>query len=59
MGRPGKTMQIDLQEPMQIEKIAFVGEQIPVSFTREGNVYWLSLQRSLVANTEKKDQDLF
>jgi len=53
-GRPGKTMQIDLQEPMQIEKIAFVGEQIPVSFTREGNVYWLSLQRSLVANTEKK-----
>ncbi len=53
-GKPAKTMQIDLQEPMQIEKIEFAGEKMPVSFTREGNVYWLSPSQPLTMNTEKK-----
>lgn len=53
-GKPGKTMQIDLQEPMQIDKVEIIGTQIPVPFTREGNVYWLHPKQSLVANPEKK-----
>ena len=34
------TMQLDLQEPMQIDSI--FGDQGKLSFSREGNVYWIN-----------------
>lgn len=40
----GYTMQIDLQEPMILDKVIFDG--VPVSFKREGNVYWLFVRDS-------------
>ncbi|RYY57004.1 MAG: M1 family peptidase [Chitinophagaceae bacterium] len=40
-GTPGKTMQLDLQEPMNIDKITFADNKVLKSlpFTRDGNVY--------------------
>ncbi len=34
-------MQIDLQEPMQIDRVEYLDTKKALSFTREGNVYWL------------------
>lgn len=42
----GHTMQIDLQQPMQIDSIK--GENKSYKFTREGNVYWVYVRDSLV-----------
>ena len=39
-----KKMQIDLQEPMKIEYI-YDEENKKISFTREGNVYWLDFDK--------------
>ncbi|MGC4058496.1 MAG: hypothetical protein QM743_10330 [Chitinophagaceae bacterium] len=38
-GRVSDSMQIDLQEPLQLDSAVSLGENIP--FTREGNVFWL------------------
>ncbi|GAA4454039.1 M1 family metallopeptidase [Rurimicrobium arvi] len=38
-GRVSDSMQIDLQEPLQLDSAVALGESIP--FTREGNVFWL------------------
>ncbi len=39
--KPGKTMQIDLQEPMQLGK-AYIGDK-PMTFKREGNVFFINV----------------
>ncbi|MFT4095385.1 MAG: M1 family metallopeptidase [Niabella sp.] len=46
-------MQIDLQEPMEIEKAEYAGEEAPVDFKREGNVYWLQHTSGLAAGQTK------
>jgi aminopeptidase N len=40
----GKTMQIDLQQPMTIESIT-LDEKAITEFIREGNVYWINLEK--------------
>ena len=42
---PGKLMQIDLQQPMELTK-AYFGD-IALSYTREGNVYYISFPANL------------
>lgn len=54
--QPGKNkeMQIDLQQPMEIEKILY-GPQLKekASFRREGNVYWVRFgEKEFVKNTK-------
>jgi len=44
--KASQKMQIDLQEPMQITKVLQASQQVP--FTREGNVYYLDLQKKQV-----------
>lgn len=47
--KPGRRMQIDLQAPMKIESVHdWTGT--PVTFTREGNVYWLDLKERMQLN---------
>ncbi|MDB5230577.1 MAG: family metallopeptidase [Chitinophagaceae bacterium] len=41
----GKTMQIDFQEPMQIDSIISEGKSL--GYRREGNVFWVSYRDSL------------
>jgi aminopeptidase N len=47
----GQPMQIDLQEPMHIDKIRLKGfserEQSDITMQREGNVYWINGLRNL------------
>lgn len=50
--RPGKTMQIDLQEPMQLTK-AYLGDTKLV-YKREGNVYWIDIPMNLVKGSTQK-----
>lgn len=38
-------MQIDLQQPMQIDKIVYVGKKKALRFEREGNVFWVKPKR--------------
>ncbi|MCF3108889.1 M1 family metallopeptidase [Niabella sp. CC-SYL272] len=38
-------LQLDLQEPMQIEKIEDRDTRQPIRFQREGNVFWLNIPR--------------
>lgn len=45
-------MQIDLQEPMQLDKATLQGKQ--VSFHREGNVYHLAITQNLPINSSQK-----
>ncbi len=42
---PGKTMQIDLKEPMQLGK-AYIGNK-PMTFTREGNAFFINVSAQL------------
>ena len=42
---PGKRMQIDLQQPMEIRR-AYIGEE-KFEFTREGNVYYINFSKEL------------
>ncbi|RTL56138.1 MAG: M1 family peptidase [Sphingobacteriales bacterium] len=49
--KPGKKMQIDLQEPMQIDKITYKDQQL--NFSREGNVYWVDFAAALKINTNQ------
>lgn len=48
--KPGTTMQIDLQEPMQLDA-AVTGNQ-SLSFKREGNVYWISFPKEQATGTQ-------
>lgn len=45
----GKIMQVDLQEPMQIDKVEY--KDLQLKFTREGNVYWIEFPANLKINT--------
>lgn len=50
--RPGKTMQIDLQEPLQLTK-AYLGDT-KLTYQREGNVYWIDIPMNLVKGSTQK-----
>lgn len=50
-----KLMQLDLQEPMQIDSILKSGKKI--SFSREGNVYWVSLRDTAAMYKIKPHRD--
>lgn len=43
-------MQIDLQEPMKIEKVTEKG--LDIAFTREGNAYFIEVQEKQIVGTE-------
>lgn len=47
--KPGKSMQIDLQQPMQLTK-AYVGD-LPMKYTRDGNVYLIDISTALVKDS--------
>ncbi len=48
--KPGRKMQIDLQEPLKITKISYKG--VDLQFEREGNVYWVTFDRELSAGVD-------
>jgi aminopeptidase N len=50
----GDRMQIDLQPPLQITSIVHGGSE--VKFEREGNVYWVQLDKGVAAGAEDKVQ---
>ncbi|AIE84951.1 Peptidase M1 family protein [Fimbriimonas ginsengisoli Gsoil 348] len=50
--KPGHKMQIDLQAPLSISKVLQDGR--PLTFEREGNVYWVEFERDLPAGSERK-----
>lgn len=50
--KPGSRMQIDLQQPLNITRVAFNGADL--KYDREGNVYWITFDRELAAGTEGK-----
>ena len=50
--KSAKTMQIDLQEPLQITKIRHQNSEL--NFTREGNVYWVVFPKNLPIKSEQK-----
>jgi hypothetical protein len=43
--KPGSKMQIDLQNPLKITKIAHKG--VDLKFEREGNVFWVTFDRRI------------
>jgi len=45
-------MQIDLQEPLKITNVDFKGQKL--SYTREGNVYWIKFPYALSAGDREK-----
>ena len=49
---PGKTMQLDMQEPMEI--IAVSLESLPLTFQREGNVYHVQFPEELKTGSSQK-----
>lgn len=49
---PGKVMQIDLQQPMEISRAYWNGQNL--SMKRNGNVYYLSFPTDLKAGTKDK-----
>ena len=48
--KPGARMQIDLQEPLAINKVTFNNQELV--FEREGNVYWVLFPNELIPNQE-------
>lgn len=51
------SMQIDLQEPMQIEKIENLsGESGEIPFVREGNVFWLDIKNAGFGKTGTQEK---
>jgi Aminopeptidase N len=46
---PGRTMQIDLQEPMEITAVSF--NKQPISFRRDGNAWFLNFPSAPAAGT--------
>ena len=57
--KPGRKMQIDLQKPLEISKVKFLGETTKadtakeLKFEREGNVYWVDFGTELKPETEQ------
>ncbi|MBK9982944.1 MAG: M1 family metallopeptidase [Saprospiraceae bacterium] len=49
---PEQTMQIDLQEPLAITSAIYKGQ--PLTYTREGNVYWVKFPSPLTSGTKDK-----
>lgn len=49
---PHQIMQLDLQEPLTITGIDFKGKNL--SYTREGNVYWVHFPTPLLKGTSEK-----
>jgi len=49
VNKPGKSMQIDLQQPMQLTK-AYVRD-IPMKYTRDGNVYFIDISTALAKDS--------
>ena len=47
----GSRMQIDLQEPMKLERATWKGQNLPLS--RQGNVYYISFPQSLQTGAEE------
>ena len=47
--RHGQRMQIDLQEPMEIDSIQFAEEK--TSLSRDGNVYYITFENELFSMT--------
>ncbi|MEE2639856.1 MAG: M1 family metallopeptidase [Planctomycetota bacterium] len=45
--KSGRTMQIDLQEPLAISRVTHEGKQL--EFTREGNAHWIQFGKPLAA----------
>ena len=50
--KPGKKMQIDLQEPLAITKITHGKSEL--TFEREGNVYWVNFPKMLKKGIDDK-----
>src|ERR1051325_6368472 len=50
--KPGNKMQIDLQPPLAITKVAH-GES-ELKFEREGNVYWVTFEKEIPKGVEDK-----
>ena len=50
--KAGSKMQIDLQPPLEIKKILHGSAEL--KFEREGNVYWVYLEKEMAAGTESK-----
>ena len=50
--KPGSRMQIDLQPPLEITKVAHGASQL--KFEREGNVYWITFEKELRKGVEDK-----
>lgn len=50
--KPGSKMQIDLQAPLDISKV--LHGKTELKFEREGNVYWVFLEKELPAGVEDK-----
>ena len=48
---PGKIMQIDLQQPMNLDKVNLDGKDFK-NFKRDGNVYFLNLNENLKFNSK-------
>ena len=48
--KPGKKMQIDLQDPLKLTKVIHGDEEL--NFEREGSVYWISFEKVLAANVD-------
>ncbi|RYY63013.1 MAG: M1 family peptidase [Chitinophagaceae bacterium] len=55
-GEPGKTMQLDLQDPMEITKISFADNKVLLSlpFEREGNVYHVDMSAIMKSGKNPK-----
>ncbi|MGB4850479.1 MAG: M1 family metallopeptidase [Saprospiraceae bacterium] len=49
---PEQTMQIDLQEPLAITSAIYKGQEL--TYTREGNVYWIKFPYPLISGTKDK-----
>ena len=50
--KPGSKMQIDLQPPLEITKVTHGDAQL--KFEREGNVYWVTIEKELPKGVEDK-----
>lgn len=59
-GGSNKMMQLDLQEPMDIEKVQDASDK-PLPFKREGNVYWIDFGNKIFNETKesKDDQSIY
>ncbi len=49
---PGRTMQIDLQEPLILTRVDYNNQSLV--YTREGNVYWIQFPEIVVAGSADK-----